>query len=887
MVISFSINFYTYFGQDLYITGSIPELGGGNPDKAVAMNFRNDGIWEKEIKITSLEERVFSYRYFVRNPDGSTINEVGCERRIALTSSAKNLFLNDEWQGNTNKATFLTAPFSEIFFSNGHGEATQTGQFPKELVIRVTIPAIEEGCSVYLCGDHPLTGSWDPHRAAEMTPVHGSRWEIHLPAEKIGRTLRFKFVKACPANGTFQWEDRPDRTLEVPSISKGCSYIKEYSDAAFGTGNPKLYGTAVPVFSLRTENSCGIGDFSDLRIFGDWIEKTGQNIIQILPVNDTTSTGTWTDSYPYGAITVMALHPIFINIEEIGAITDKEAKKAYDKRRKALNRLPQIDYEAVLELKTEYLKIQYGSYAEDTFSEPEYYRFFKNNSDWLLPYCAFCVLRDKYGTADFSKWGDDSRFSFSRIETFMSKTSPYHDGMMLGIFTQYHLHKQLSASVAYLHGKHIALKGDIPIGITPNSVDAWTDTKYFNMGCQAGAPPDDFSADGQNWGFPTYNWDTIAADRYEWWKKRFRKMAEYFDAYRIDHVLGFFRIWEIPSTQVKGLMGHFSPALPMPYEEIAGYGFNFDYHRHATPYIRYYQIREMFGDRTEEVMEKYLDSKEFEVFTLKKEFDTQKKIEAHFKGKDKDLMEGLMALAGEVLFIEDELLKGKFHPRISAQFTYSYKALPEEDKAAFNRLYDHFFYHRHNEFWKDSAFRKLPEIISSTNMLTCAEDLGMIPACVPEVINALHILSLEIFRMPKDPKQEFGNPAAYPYLSVCTTGTHDTSTLRSWWEEDRKASAAFYHNVLHESGNPPYYCEPWLCEKIIAAHTSGASMLVILPLQDWMSIDGNLRAENPHEERINVPSNPKHYWRYRMHLTVEQLLKEDNFNGKIKKLTGR
>lgn len=887
MVISFSINFNTYFGQNLLITGSIPELGGGNPEKAVPMNYSEGGTWTKDIKITSFEERVFSYRYQVRNPDGSLIREVGCDRRIAITSATKHLRLNDEWQGNTPNATFLTSPFSEIFFSNGHEEATQTHLFAKEIIIRVTIPAVGDGYHISICGDHPLLGSWNPANAVTMTPVHGSRWEVHLPAEKLGNRIQFKFIKSNIATGSVIWENRPDRILDIPDIQKNCSCIVESSEGAFGTGNPKFYGTAVPVFSLRTENSCGIGDFTDLKIFGDWIEKTGQNIIQILPVNDTTSTGTWTDSYPYGAISVMALHPIFINIEAIGPIADKEALDSYKKRKKALNALKQIDYEAVLKLKAEYTKIQYGTYAEDTFSEPEYYRFLKHNKNWLLPYCAFCVLRDKYGTADFSKWGEDSVFSFKKAEEMASGDSPLHDSIMLGVFTQYHLHKQLSASVEYLHEKHIALKGDIPIGITPNSVDAWTDTKYFNMGCQAGAPPDDFSADGQNWGFPTYNWNAIAADGYEWWKNRFRKMAEYFDAYRIDHVLGFFRIWEIPSTQVKGLMGHFSPALPMLYEEITKFGFNFDYHRHATPYIRYYQLKEMFGDRVQEVMDKYLDSNEYEIFTLKKEFDTQKKIEARLAGKDKDLMDGLMALAGEVLFIEDELLKGKFHPRISAQFTYSYKALPEEEKAAYNRLYDHFFYHRHNDFWKESAYRKLPEIISSTNMLTCAEDLGMIPACVPEVINALHILSLEIFRMPKDPKQLFGNPSWYPYLSVCTTGTHDTSTLRAWWEEDREMSGLFYRNMLHEDGNPPYFCEPWLCEKIIAAHTGGSSMLTILPIQDWMSIDGDLRAENPQEERINVPSNHKHYWRYRMHITVEQLLKRDGFNGKISKLTGK
>ena len=364
-------------------------------------------------------------------------------------------------------------------------------------------------------------------------------------------------------------------------------------------------------------------------------------------------------------------------------------------------------------------------------------------------------------------------------------------------------------------------------------------------------------------------------------------MSEYFDAYRIDHVLGFFRIWEIPQEQTKGLMGHFSPALPMDCGEILSFGFGFDFARHATPYIRYWQLKEMFGEHTEEVMSKYLNSNEYEVFTLKEEFNTQRKIEEYFGPEQNDIKDGLQALVSEVLFLEDSKRPGLFHPRISAQFTYSYRDLPEDQKAAYNRLYDHFFYKRHNEFWRDSALRKLPEVTAATDMLTCAEDLGMIPDCVPEVIRDLKILSLEIFRMSKDPREPFGDPARYPYMSVCTTGTHDTSTLRQWWEEDRGISSEYWHRMLHEGGDAPYFCEPWLCEKIIRMHTASPAMLTILPLQDWLSVDGDVRAQDPAAERINVPSIPKYYWRYRMHLPIEELTANRKLTAKLKELSRR
>lgn len=888
MTIHFFLDFHTSYGQNLYISGSLPELGNGDPAKAVPMNFTEGFIWEKVLKITSLQERILSYRYLVRSEDGSAFYEVGAERALGLNSASKDLFLHDEWQGNSASAPFLTSPFSEIFYSHEHKEATQTHLLSKELVIRVTAPAVEPEYELAACGNTGLLGDWDPEKAPSMTPVHGSRWVIHLPADKLSGKIEYKFIKRLKSGGgSTVWENRENRVLDIPVLKAHQTYSVEHSSAAFDTGLPRFSGTAVPVFSLRTSGSCGIGDFTDLKKFGDWIKKAGQNIIQILPVNDTTSTGTWTDSYPYGGISVMALHPIYANITEIGPISGEEDRKTYEKERMELESLPAIDYEKVLSLKTKFLRKQFRTYAQDTFAEPKFLSFYKRNKEWLLPYCAFCTLRDRYGTADFSKWGEHAVCTPELVARLNSKGSGTYDEISFHLFVQYHLHRQLTDSVQYLHSIGIALKGDIPIGITRNSADAWASPELFNMDSQTGAPPDDFSADGQNWGFPTYNWEEMARTGYSWWRKRFSKMSEYFDAYRIDHVLGFFRIWEIPESQTKGLLGHFSPALPLSYEEIRGWGFDFEYSRHARPFIRYCHLKEMFGDMTETVMSKYLDSPSYDTFTLKPEFDTQKKIESSFGPGQESIKDGLMAIAGEMLFMEDPVQPGKFHPRISAQHTYSYRDLPDSQKDVYNNIYNHFFYKRHNGFWRDSALRKLPVLISATNMLTCAEDLGMIPDCVPGVIRDLRILSLEIFRMSKNPDTPFGDPAHYPYMSVCTTGTHDTSTLRAWWEEDRKASSEYWHEVLHGQGDPPYFCEPWLCERIIRMHTCSPSMLAILPLQDWLSIDGEVRAADPSSERINVPSNPRHYWKYRMHVSVESLIGNVELTARIRSLSGR
>ena len=375
----------------------------------------------------------------------------------------------------------------------------------------------------------------------------------------------------------------------------------------------------------------------------------------------------------------------------------------------------------------------------------------------------------------------------------------------------------------YAHAHGVVLKGDIPIGISRTSVDAWVYPELFNMDSSAGAPPDDFSVMGQNWGFPTYNWAKMAEDGYAWWKARFVKMAEYFDAYRIDHILGFFRIWEIPLNAVNALLGRFNPALPYSVDEIRGYGFNFE-HWHV----------------------------------------------------------GNIAETDNMLFVEDKIKQGHYHPRISAYNTDCYRWLSDDQKEAYNRLYNDFFYRRHNDFWKWEALKKLPPLTEATGMLVCGEDLGMIPDCVPSVMAGEQILSLEIQRMPKDPKVEFGSTYDYPYLSICTTGTHDMNPLRAWWEEDRGVTQRFYNHILGAWGEAPYFCEPWICEQVVAMHLKSPAMLTVLPLQDWIAMDGNLRRENPHDERINVPANSRHYWRYRMHLTLEELLKSDDLNNMIR-----
>ncbi|MEG0455104.1 MAG: 4-alpha-glucanotransferase, partial [Bacteroides sp.] len=609
---------------------------------------------------------------------------------------------------------------------------------------------------------------------------------------------------------------------------------------------------------------------------------------------DTTMTHTWTDSYPYNSISIYAFHPMYTNLQQLGKLKDKKALATFAKQQKELNNLPAIDYEAVNQLKWNYFELIFKQEGEKVLASEEFKTFFESNKEWLQPYAVFSHMRDVYKTPDFRKWPQYTIYNAEEIEKLCQPQAADYSSIAIYFYIQFNLHLQLMAATKYARDNGVVLKGDIPIGISRNSVEAWTEPHYFNLNGQAGAPPDDFSVNGQNWGFPTYNWEMMEKDGYAWWMKRFHKMSEYFDAYRIDHILGFFRIWEIPMNAVHGLLGQFVPALPMSKMEIESYGLSFR-DEFLKPYIHEYFLEQVFGSHTDYVKETFIEPTDtWEVYRMRSEFDTQRKVEAYFADKTDEessrIKEGLYSLISDVLFVPDHKEPHKFHPRIGVQHDFIYRSLNEWEKTAFNRLYDQYYYHRHNEFWHQQAMKKLPQLTQSTRMLVCGEDLGMIPECVAWVMNDLRILSLEIQRMPKNPTYEFGHLNEYPYRSVCTISTHDMSTLRGWWEEDYQQTQRYYNSMLGRHGNAPSVATAELCEEVVRNHLYSNSILCILAWQDWLSIDETWRNPNVQEERINVPSNPRHYWRYRMHLTLEELLKAEGLNNKIKELvnqTGR
>lgn len=887
MTVQFNIEYKAMFGEQIVVNIQTEE-----GELKLPLETTDGQRWACDWCVES-PEKSYTYYYSVEREGRAVKAEwLIIKHQLDVNAQKAEVYtLYDHWKAMPEDAYLYSSAFTDCINHQAPQEMKpETGSKIVRLIVRA--PQLRDGERLGVLGADKALGVWDVQKILPMTQHTYNEWVADIDATHLeGSHLEFKFVAFRNAKNNLLWETSMNRTVDLPEMKAGELVSYELDQAYFALYNRKLAGTQVPVFSLRTRKSAGIGDFGDLKTMIDFVASTGQKVLQLLPINDTTITHTWTDSYPYSCISVFAIHPQYADLHALPELKDAKARAEAEKTRAELNALDKIDYEKVNDFKINYLRQIFNQEGEKMMKTAEYKAFFQDTELWLVPYAQYSYLRDKNGTADFNQWPDHQVWDEAERKALADPKTAAYKNVAFFYFVQFVLDRQMQEAHEHAKAKGVILKGDIPIGVNRNSCDVWMEPKYFNLNGQAGAPPDDFSANGQNWGFPTYNWFEMLKDGCQWWNRRFKNMARYFDAYRIDHVLGFFRIWEIPVSSVHGLLGQFAPALAMSREEIESYGLHFQKDRFTRPFITDWVLDRMFHERAGEVKEKYLDRLDDERYQMKPEVDTQRKVEALFADatdeKELWLRDGLYALISDVLFVRDHTNPGVFHPRISAQLDFIYESLYDNDKAAFNRLYNDYFYRRNNQFWYQEAMKKLPKLVQATRMLVCAEDLGMVPDCVPWVMDELKILSLELQSMPKDPSVKFGHLSRNPYRSVCTISSHDMPTLRMWWDENIQRTQEYYNTMLYHQGPAPHPLPGWLASDIISRHLTSPSMLCILSIQDWLATDETLRLPDADAERINIPANPKHYWRYRMHLNIEDLAADKRFVQNITEMISR
>ncbi|MGI8949996.1 MAG: 4-alpha-glucanotransferase [Chitinophagaceae bacterium] len=887
--VTLQLRFSTKFGQTIFVTGNHELFGNYDINNALPLQYLNEEFWFIELHISPeyFTEPV-NYNYILKNTDGTTSYDWGNDKMLEFNDyKSKEIFIIDFWNyAGYFENAFYTKPFKNVLLKNNFTALEIKTPIKFTHTFKIKVPLINKNEVVCLTGDAEVLGEWKEGKAKLMSRTEDEDfWTVKVDLSKTSFPVIYKYGVYDIEQKTFVYEKGINRILSDEITDKKQTIIND-GFIALPNDTWKGAGVAIPVFSLKSNNSFGVGEFTDIKLLVDWAKQTGLKLIQILPVSDTTATHTWLDSYPYAAISAFALHPMYLNVDKFVEEENKYLLEEFSKAKNRLNNLDDLDYEVVNNVKWKIIEKVYPLQAQKIFSSKEYQDFFENNRHWLVPYAAFCFFREKNNTADFNNWSSHKKYSEEDIQTVMNDAENV-DAISIYFFVQYYLHLQLKEATEYAHKNGVILKGDTPIGVYRYSVDAWQQPELFHMNLQAGAPPDEFAVKGQNWRFPTYNWQQMQQDNFAWWKQRFNQMKYYFDAFRIDHILGFFRIWSIPENSVEGIMGYFDPAIPVYFIEFLEKGIWFDYNRYCKPFINEQILYELFGAENNFIKKEFLNAIGYGYYELKALFVTQQQVKDYFDKEEnndlnKRLKQGLFDLISNVILFEAEgSNQQQFHFRYAMDTTSSFKNLEYGTQQQLRELYINYFFVRQDEFWKKQALQKLPQLKRATNMLVCGEDLGMVPHCVPEVMKQLGILSLEIQRMPKNMKRDFFHLADAPYLSVVTPSTHDMNTIRGWWEEDRNRTQKFYNEELGESGDAPFLCEPIINQLIIIQHLHSPAMWSIFQLQDLLGMDKNLRRPNPHEERINIPANSKNYWKYRMHLTLENLINATNFSEEL------
>lgn len=882
MNIQFNIHYKTNLGEMIAIAYYFKD----QPDEIITLKFYTfDGEnWAGRLEMT--EERTVCYNYILLKDTEIYLREWGKPRVITYEPTA--LIIRDSWRARDHiHHVFLTTAFTKAILKRNQKRETKkkVKDQPEghNLSFRLLSSTIEADLCYGVTGNIPELGSWK--KSVLMDDGRFPEWTLSMHVSKETQYVEYKYVIVNSATKEIvHWEEGENRRVYLHAADEQPSTFRMCDDGFRQLSLWRGAGVAVPIFSLRSHSSMGIGSFSDLKLLIDWSHHVGLKIIQTLPVNDTIAHKSWRDSYPYAAISVFALHPLYIHLMDIATFKDQEVQSSYDKEVMVLNEPSDVDFEQVLSRKMHYLRLLFDQEYEHFKKDKTVQTFLKEQSEWLIPYAIFCHLRDTYGTVNFETWPSHNVWSDAvKKVLFTSAYAGFRD-IEFYIFIQYHADKQLQAMRDYARSKGIVLKGDLPIGIFRYSCDAWVAPELYNMQGQAGAPPDDFAVLGQNWGFPTYNWPEMAKHNFMWWQRRMQQLNRYFDALRLDHILGFFRIWEIPIQEIQGTLGLFNPRLPLSEEALAAYGIEGDLSRYTQPYLTDDRLRRTFGSDVDMVSKVFFVKKKQNPRVFAPEFQTQTAIRDYIRknAQFEKYLNLLLEMRSDVLLIQEpNTEKPMYNPRITLSTTYAFSQLDSEMKAKFEKLYNDYFFIRHNAFWEKQALWKLPVILDATDMLICGEDLGMIPQAVPGVMKAMNILSLEIQRMPKG-NTEFGVVQHYPYMSVCSPSSHDMSTIRGWWESDPAMASRFFHQYLHWFGVPSKDCTPDIVKAVVDDHLSSPAMLAIFPIQDLIGMDGHLRNPYAGSEQINNPANPDHYWKFRFHMPVEQLLTQDGFNEMLR-----
>lgn len=636
-------------------------------------------------------------------------------------------------------------------------------------------------------------------------------------------------------------------------------------------------GVAVPVFSLHSKDSVGIGEFLDLVPFGDWAKKCGLNVIQILPVNDTGY-----ESSPYSARSAFALNPAFIRLQII------RGAEAFDSDIKALQKkyagTSKVHYSDIACEKREILRKIFDANYTQLNRNVALSKWIEANP-WVKPYAVYAMLKEKNGEASWRSWSEDRDPTALRISALLRKS---HKDALFQCWMQFEAEAQFKVASNKLTEMGIRIKGDIPILINEDSADVWCNRQYFSLDDRAGAPPDMYSYSGQNWGFPTYRWDVLEQENFKWWRDRLAQASKFYHAYRIDHVLGFFRIWAIPQNQRTGILGHFSPAIPVSLSTLTSAGFKKETIEYLqNPNMSKNQLRAFLGDATDACVSKYFEllPGTNDRYILKPEFNCESAVLD--TAEEQWIKDGLLKVLWNRIFVPGTP-EGEYYPYWYWYNTQVLGTLPQEEQKKLGEIL-HANEAAQDSLWYANGKKLLSVLANETDMVVCAEDLGAVPHCVPSVLGELSINSLRVERWARNwdaPGQPYFEVSEYPRLSVATTSVHDSSTILGLWQEDGFDRNFFWKNHMHMASEAPQALTPDMVEAVMRNIYKANSLFVIPSMQDYLALSSSWTPKDPGDERVNTPGTvgPQN-WSYKLPCSLEELEANTALSATIAKLT--
>jgi 4-alpha-glucanotransferase len=880
MKINLFLNYSTKLGQSISIY--LKDEKGKIVDNT-SLQFENELTWKISLDTELLQKKKAIYYQYALLENGVFKYFDNWKNRpfnvIPKSNEINVLDVYDDWQSLIiESAVFKTKPFENLFFKN---ESNKKSIALKKITHQFNANCIQlpPNKRIGILGSGKKWNNWDSEQLV-LLDKHENHWSANLKFKKTDFPFEYKFVVFDIATKKIDcFEPNENRKINNATLQNHLivhNHIVDFKAQAW-----KGAGINVQLSSLKSKKNWGVGDFAALQLLSDWCKKADIKMIQLLPINDTIATYTNKDSYPYSAISVFALHPIFMDVTSLASQYHFIVEDAILKQVQKLNQRSTFDYESVSILKIEIINAIFRKQKLEFLKTATFKSFFKSNQEWLQPYAVFCFLRDKFKTVNYFNWNEYAVYQEKQIKQLCDPTHEFFEEIAFYYFAQYHLHSQLKNTIDTAHKNGVIIKGDLPIGVGRLSVDTWMSPHLFHLEMQAGAPPDAFSTKGQNWNFPTYNWEEMKKENYTWWRKRMSKMDNYFDAIRIDHILGFFRIWSVPMHAISGIFGHFEPVLALKKSDFKNMGLVFDEHKFCNPFINQDLLKQWFGEDAEWVDKNILKDGKF-----KSTLNTEKKLEQFcLENQVSDIIKyKLYDLLADVILLKDENNTGQYHFRINMQQTNAFKNCSEEEQIKLIELYNQYFYRNQNEIWDETAKGKLDALQQSTKMLICAEDLGMVPEIVEPALLSREIVSLQVQRMPKKSNERFSNPIDAPYLTVVTPSTHDMSTIREWWSENKAQTQFFYNHSLLKNGKAPIKADSEICKLIIYNHLQSKAMWAVFLFQDLLSVDDQLKRKKVLEERMNIPADPNHNWNYSMHISIEQLIREKTFTRTIKKM---